>query len=103
MSSFEDFKKKIEKLTKNASLLEGDHVVALTDLLTPEFVSKHTEFANAEALFSGSSFKIEAPEDFAAIPDEEWDAYIRSVSGFADWKSMMRSAVAERTKRKLHS
>ena len=39
--------------------------------------------------------------DFAAIPDEDWDAFIRSISSFADWKSMLNEAGKEWAAQKL--
>ena len=40
--------------------------------------------------------KIETPEDFTAIPDDKWDAFISSISSFPDWEAMLREASKER-------
>jgi hypothetical protein len=61
----------------------------LAELLSPEFVSSHTKFANADEMFESSGFKIESQDDFSAIPDAEWDEFIRSISSFSDWQSML--------------
>ena len=52
-------------------------------------------------MYQASGFKIETPENFAAIPDEDWDAFIRSISSFADWKSMLNEAGKEWAAQKL--
>lgn len=48
----------------------------VSELLTSAFVARHTQFVSADELFEQSGFKIESQEDFAAIPDEEWDESI---------------------------
>ena len=58
-------------------------------------------FGSADEMYQASGFKIETPEDFAAIPDEDWDAFIRSISSFADWKSMLNEAGKEWAAQKL--
>ena len=40
-------------------------------------------------------FTLETPEDFAAIPDAEWDAFIASRTRFADWRTMQEKAAAD--------
>lgn len=92
MRGFDNFRKKLDRLAKNAAALDGQHNVPITELLTPAFVSRHTRFASADELFDQSGFKIENPEDFAAIPDEEWDKYICSVSSFSGWQAMLSKA-----------
>lgn len=54
--------------------------------------SSHTQFANAEEMFEASGFSIETQEDFAAIPDDKWDEFIRSISSFPDWHTMLGEA-----------
>ena len=51
-------------------------------------MAAHTDFGTFEAMFEASGFTFESPEDFATIPDAEWDAFIASVTRFPDWKTM---------------
>jgi hypothetical protein len=44
-------------------------------------------------LFESSGFRIESPEDFKAIPDADWDAFIGRETTFADWQAMLDEAV----------
>ena len=46
-------------------------------------------------MFEASGFAMETPEDFAAIPDAEWDAFIASRTRFADWRTMQEKAAAD--------
>ena len=52
-------------------------------------------------MYEASGFKIETEEDFAAVPDDEWDSFIRSISSFPDWQSMLDKAGKEWVTKKL--
>lgn len=101
ITGFNELQKKLDKLAKNAKKLDGEHSVPVPELLTPSFVARHTRFKSADELFDSSGFKIEGPEDFKAIPDEKWDAYIRSVSNFDCWHTMLSEATGEWAKKRL--
>ena len=95
-------RKGLDQLLKNAKEMEGTHQVKLTDTLNAEFVSSHSKFSDLEALFAGFGFKIDSPEDFAAIPDEDWDKFISENTDFSNWEEMQRSAGTAYMKAKLH-
>ena len=61
----------------------------------PAFMAAHTDFGTFEAMFEASGFTFESPEDFATIPDAEWDAFIASVTRFPDWKTMQEKAAVD--------
>ncbi|MCB9990470.1 MAG: hypothetical protein H6867_03690 [Rhodospirillales bacterium] len=92
VEGFDEFRKDLDKLAQNVAALDGQHDVPIDELLTPTFLLKHTRFSSTDELFEQSGFKIESPEDFEAIPDEEWDNYIRSISNFNDWEAMLSKA-----------
>lgn len=92
---------KLGDLAKNAAALDGEHSIPVSELLTDGFIAKHTSFSSSDAMFEASGFKIENQEDFAAIPDDEWDTFIRSISSFDDWKGMLGAAGQEWAVRKL--
>ncbi|OOE81419.1 hypothetical protein BZG72_11170 [Salinivibrio sp. PR6] len=101
ITGMDSLQKKLKKMADGARELDGQHQVAIPDLLTESFLAKHTKFTNAQELFDNSGFKIDSPEDFKAIPDDEWDQYISSVSSFESWNEMLQSATAEYAKRKM--
>jgi len=101
INGLNDMQKKLKKMADGARELEGKHQVAMTDLLIPSFLAKHTSIADAQELFDRSGFKIDSAEDFRAIPDDEWDQYISSISDFNTWKEMLQAATAEYAKRKM--
>lgn len=101
IKGLDEFSKKLDTLAKNAKALDGQHTVSVTDLLTPAFVAKYTRFSNADEMFEASGFRIETSEDFKAIPDDKWDKFIRSISSFQDWQSMLSEASKVWAVRKL--
>ncbi len=101
ITGLEEFSKKLDDLAVSAAALDGEHTLPMSELLTPEFVSKHTRFSNVNAMFSASGYKFESQEDFAAIPDEKMDEFIRSISSFPNWREMLGEASKEWAARKL--
>lgn len=95
ITGLDEMTKKLDDLGKKVKALDGEQSVPINELLTPAFVSSHTSFTNAEEMFEASGFAIESQEDFAAIPDDKWDEFIRSVSSFPDWQAMLGEASRE--------
>ncbi|WP_460418760.1 hypothetical protein [Pseudomonas sp. microsymbiont 2] len=93
----------LDKLIENAKEVDGKHQVKLVDMMNPAFISAHSKFADLEALFAASGFKVDSAEDFAAIPDDEWDTFIKENTDFESWLDMQKTAGAEYVKAKLFS
>ncbi|MDH1101125.1 hypothetical protein N5C37_08380 [Pseudomonas mosselii] len=85
----------LDKLMKNAKELQSTKQVSLNKLLSPAFISAHSKFRDLDELFSASGYKIDSTEDFAAIPDEEWDSFISKSTDFDNWLDMQKAAHAE--------
>jgi hypothetical protein len=101
ITGLDEVTKQLNELSRKAESLSGNNSVPLTEMLTPAFVAKHTRFANADEMFAASGFKIETQEDFASIPGEKWNEFIRSISSFADWDAMLGEAGSEWAAKKL--
>jgi len=101
IEGFNELQNKLDELAKKAEELDGQHQVPVSELLTDGFISRHTSFSSVDEMFKASGFEIESQEDLAAIPDAEWDNYIRSVSSFDSWQNMLGAAGQEWAKRKL--
>lgn len=91
----------LKKLAENAKKMHGTNEVKLTDLMPPEFISNCSQFENIEQLFDSSGFKVESKEDFAAIPDNEWEEFIVSNTSFNSWEEMQKQAMTEYAKKQL--
>lgn len=101
VKGLDQLQKKLKALQDNVRQLDGRHNVPVNELLTPAFVSRYTKFSTAEDLFEASGYKIESEEDFAAIPDDAWNQYIRSVSNFSGWEAMLSKAAESWAAKKL--
>ncbi len=101
MNGFDDLAKHLDDLAQRAQDLDGQHSVPVAELMPPEFVSKCSSFGTIDALFEASPFKIESAEDFAAIPDDDWDAFIAQSTSFKSWEEMQEAAATEWTTKQL--
>jgi hypothetical protein len=92
----------LRRLADRAKALDGTHNVPVADLLTPSFIQRHTRgCSNVEQWFQKSGFKIESSDDFKAIPDDDWDRYVRSSTSFSNWQAMLTAASTEFVKKKV--
>lgn len=103
IKGLDEFSKSLKKISDNAKRLEdaGTQSVSLSELMGPEFISARTRFPDVETLFAESGFKIDTPEDFKAIPEEDWDRFIKAETTFSSWKEMLTTAGALWTKKQL--
>jgi hypothetical protein len=101
ITGLDELSKKLDELAKNAEKLSETKSASMTDILTPEFVSSCTNFANAEELFNASGFDVSSQAAFEAIPEGKLDAFIASVSKYSSWREMLNAAGAEWAKRQL--
>lgn len=95
ISGFDEIERNLQQLSDNVEAMTGEHSIPLTELYPPAFMAEHTDFATIEEMFEASGFTMETPEDFAAIPDAEWDAFIATRTRFDDWGTMQTKAAAE--------
>lgn len=98
-----EFQNELRRLMKNLKELGGEHAVPLQEIFPPAFMHKHTDFDTIDAMLDASGFKIQTSDDFAAIPDSEWDAFVASRTRFNNWKRMLDTAIDEWVAGKLDS
>jgi len=91
-----------QQLLKNIAELTATTELRLVDKMPPEFVSAHSSYADLDDLFKSSGFKYETPEEFAAIPDEDWNNFIRTNTDFESWEEMQMVAHHEFIKGKMN-
>lgn len=101
IKGLDEVRRKLKDLEARGRALHGSHQIPVRELLTHDFMRRHTRFASFEAMVAASGFKVESAEDFAAIPDADWDTFIRGATRFAGWKAMLGAAGQEWTARKL--
>ena len=66
-----------------------------------KFMAEYTDFVSFDEMLSASGSKVTTQEEWAAIPDDQWDAFIAARTRFKDWKEMKGKAGAEWTLGKL--
>ena len=101
MRGLNQLKSRLRRLADNARALDGEHSVPLSELCPPGFMARCTDFRTLEEMFDASGFTVETPEDFVAIPDSDWDAFVAKVTRFRDWQAMQERAAAEWARRRL--
>jgi hypothetical protein len=101
IKGLQELSDKLKDLGERGKQLDGNHEVPITELLTPTFLSSCSQFTSAEELFAASGFKIESTEDFKAIPQDQWDAFIKSNTSFGNWKEMLAEAAKTWTANQL--
>jgi hypothetical protein len=92
MDGFDELQRKLQNMADNLREIEGTKEVPMNEVLTPDFLSSCSRFSSLEDMFTASGFKVESPEDFKAIPDDEWDAFIQQNTNFESWQQMLGEA-----------
>ena len=101
MKGLDSVMRKLDDLQKRAKNLDGSHKIPITQLLNESFMIQNTSFGSFDAMVKESGFRVESADDFAAIPDEKWDAFIAKATRFADWQAMLQAAGADWAKKEL--
>lgn len=101
ITGFTELQKKLGDLSRRAQNLEGPRNVPVTELLTPAFLSKCSRFNSAAEMFEASGFAVNSQEDFDAIPDDQWNAFIEQNTSYSNWEEMLKAAGAAWVKREL--
>ena len=91
----------LRKLEQCARELDGTHQVPVQELLSTKFMQEHSPFSSFEAMLAASPFSVNSAEDFKAIPDADWDAFVRENTRFSSWREMLSAASAEWMKQRL--
>ena len=102
ITGLDDLQRHLQDLQRRAESIAGQHDVPMPELFRSEFMLLNTEFESIEDLFAASSYKIQGSEDLAAIPDDDWDVFIRSKTRFASWEEMLQAAGQEYFARRLN-
>jgi len=92
---------KLEQMTEQALGLEGSNEMPATELMTPTFMSEHTDFSTFEDFIEASEWTVESQADFEAIPEDEFDEHVAEHTQFTTWEAMLSQAGEEWAARQL--
>lgn len=81
----------VDELHDRATAL-GEDDDALAHLFPPAFMERHTDAESFEAFMAASDWEVSSRAEFAAIPQEEFDAYVAERTSFGDWEDMLGQA-----------
>lgn len=87
MSSFDDLKKNISKIS-------GNNSIPLNELFSPNFMSENSACKSIDELFKKSEIEINSLGDFKNLSQSTLDAIARSFTKFNSWNEFMEKAVA---------
>lgn len=85
------FAGKSDPLPQTSQDLGGS--ILFTDLFTPEFMRKYTQFESIDELLASGGFEVNSEEDYEAIPDAEIDAHVAKTTRFHSWKELLTDAI----------
>lgn len=95
ISGLDKLEKDLKEIQKKARNLQGEHQVSFGELFTDAFMKKYSNFLSFEEFLQSSGFKVETAEDFEAIPDDEFDKYVKENTKFTCWQDMLHKATSE--------
>lgn len=91
----------LKKLAANIKKLENQKQVEFGEIVSKEFIQKHTDFESLDDLFEKAGFKVLTIEDFEAIPQESIDSFINQKTKFKDFSDLQTQAAAEYVQKQL--
>lgn len=98
---FHDFLRELNSLQRRLERIEGTQSVSFSELFPDEFMLLHTEFQSISKMLEESGFGVQDVEDFAAIPDDKWDVFVKVRTRFESWEEMRATAGTEWMSRQL--
>ena len=101
ITGLDNIQRRLDDVARRADSLSGNKNVPIPELLTADFLHQCSRFRSADEMFEASGFKIDSAEDFASIPDAEWDLFIRTNTSFVSWEDMLAKAAGEWAVRQL--
>jgi hypothetical protein len=102
IKGLKEFQRKLDDLSASAKKISGTRSVPVAELLTPVFLSKCSRFKSAEEFFEASGFTVASQKDLKAIPEDQWDDFIKKNTSYSNWQAMLNAATEAWGKRGLH-
>lgn len=98
MKTLSDFADELDRMQKGIESIPGK--VSLDEILTNDFMQSHTKFHSFDELLQAGGFGT-TTEEFEAVPDDVFDAYISENTDFKSWQEMHDSAFEKYLSSKL--
>jgi len=101
LEGFDGLLRHLKEMKRRVRSLNGKHKIPVKDLFNPQFMCRYTNFGSFDAMLDASGFGVKSPEDFGAIPDAAWDAFVARTTQFSNWEEMKGHAGQEYLTKKL--
>ena len=101
VDDLDDVADKFGEMADNAEQLGGESDVSFGDLFTEQFMQEHTDTTSFGDFINNSQWTVESEQDFEAIPEGEFDEYVRDHSDFNSWENMSGAAGTEWVAREI--
>jgi hypothetical protein len=86
---------------QTVGIVSAQHQVSIHDLLTANFIARHTRFSSIDAFLHASGLEPQGLVDLDAHAQSRWDGFVRAVSTFPNWNAMLGTARGEWLLRRL--
>ncbi len=98
-AGFDQVRETLAEFQRGLASLSGP--LSFEELFPPDFMRRHTDFEEMDAMVAASGHEVRTTDDFEAIPRAEWDALVRARTKFRDWDEMRGKASEEYAERLL--
>lgn len=91
----------LEKLRGRLADLENGRTLTLDQLLTPAFMSRHTQYTDVNAWWAASGQDTAVLVGAHDTPNPAVDAYVARSTDFDDWRSLLAQATTDYYRQQL--
>lgn len=95
LQGFDELQKDLEDMQCAAQEMDGAQSFNFTELFHPAFMRQYTSYPTIDDFLENCGYPAETQEDFEAIPDKEFDEYVRANTRFSSWEDMLEKAEEE--------
>jgi len=92
LEGFDELQRAFKRVEKAIEGIDGENKVPFDEIFPPAFIRKYTDFEDIGAMIDASGHDVQSPEDFRAIPDDEWEKLIKARTRFESWAGMQMEA-----------
>ena len=85
----------LDDMRERAAAMEGQNDLPLDEVFPPSFMARHTLADSIGAFLDDCEWDAETREDFADVPQDEFDDYVAERTRFDDWDAMVGRAGEE--------
>lgn len=101
ITGLDQLQAKLQRMAQAAQAVDGPQEVQLGELFPPEFIRACSRFGSVGEFLTATGFRIQSADDLKAIPDEQWDSFVRANTSYGSWKEMVGAAKANWAKKRL--